>query len=239
MSLIECNNISKIYKNDSLETVALRGVFLKIEKGELVAIIGPSGSGKSTLMHILGCLDVPTSGQYFLEGIDVSRLSDNELAEVRNKKIGFVFQSFYLLPRVNALENVTLPLIYQNIKPKERIERAKEALKMAAFPENLYHYLPNQLSGGLQQRVAIARALVTNPEIILADEPTGNLDSKTGDEILATFEELNAKGKTIILITHEKYIAQKCKRIIAIKDGQIIEDVFNSSHSEETKKIKE
>ncbi len=239
MSLIECYNISKIYKNDSLETVALRGVSFKIEKGEMIAIIGPSGSGKSTLMHILGCLDVPTSGQYFLEGIDVSRLSDNELAEVRNKKIGFVFQSFYLLPRVNALENVTLPLIYQNIKPKERIERAKEALKMAAFPENLYHHLPNQLSGGLQQRVAIARALVTNPEIILADEPTGNLDSKTGDEILATFGELNAKGKTIILITHEKYIAQKCKRIIAIKDGQIIEDVFNSSHSEETKKIKE
>lgn len=242
MSLIECRNISKIYKNGLIETVALRNISFKINKGELVAIIGPSGSGKSTLMHILGCLDVPTSGKYYLDGTDVSQFNENELAEIRNKKIGFVFQSFYLLPRVNALLNVTLPLIYSNIKQKERIEKAKLALKMASFPENLYYHFPNQLSGGLQQRVAIARALVNDPEIILADEPTGNLDSKTGDEILNTFLELNNKGKTIILITHERYIAEQCQRIIAIRDGEIVEDTYNSleiGKSKEFQKIKE
>lgn len=239
MSLIECHNISKIYKSDTLETVALKGVSFKIEKGEFVSIIGPSGSGKSTLMHILGCLDTPTSGQYFLDGTDVSKLSDDELAEIRNKKIGFVFQAFNLLPRVNILNNVALPLVYANVKPAERIKKAKEALKMAAFPEKFFLYHPNQLSGGLQQRVAIARALVNNPDIILADEPTGNLDSKTGDEVLSTFKNLNDQGRTILIITHERYIAEQIKRVIAIKDGEIIEDTLNSFHSKEIANIKE
>lgn len=211
----------------------------KIEKGEFVSIIGPSGSGKSTLMHILGCLDTPTSGQYFLDGTDVSKLSDDELAEIRNKKIGFVFQAFNLLPRVNILNNVALPLVYANVKPAERIKKAKEALKMAAFPEKFFLYHPNQLSGGLQQRVAIARALVNNPDIILADEPTGNLDSKTGDEVLSTFRNLNDQGRTILIITHERYIAEQIKRVIAIKDGEIIEDTLNSFHSKEIADIKE
>ncbi|MGE4554955.1 MAG: ABC transporter ATP-binding protein [Candidatus Paceibacterota bacterium] len=240
MVLIECQNISKIYKNDSVVTVALKDISFKIEKGEFVAIIGPSGSGKSTLMNILGCLDTPSSGKYLLEGIDVSKLSDNELAKIRNEKIGFVFQSFNLLPRVNVLNNVILPLIYSKIPFSKRISLAKEALKKAAFPEEFYYHFPNQLSGGMQQRVAIARALVTNPEIILADEPTGNLDSKTGDEVLLTFKNLNEKGHTIVIITHEKYIAEKAKRIIALKDGEIVEDTFlNHRLSQEVLKIKE
>jgi len=239
MSLIECKNISKIYKNDSVSTVALKNISFTVDKGEFVAIIGPSGSGKSTLMHILGCLDTPNNGHYFLDGIDVLKLSDNELARIRNEKIGFVFQSFNLLPRINVLDNVILPLIYLNVNPKKRIELAKEALRKSAFPEEFYYHFPNQLSGGMQQRVAIARALIVNPEIILADEPTGNLDSKTGDEVLLTFKELNEKGHTIIIITHEKYIAQQAKRIIALKDGEIIEDSKNSFFSQEFLKIKE
>lgn len=225
--LIELKNITKVFKSDGVETHALRGVSFSVEKGEFVAITGPSGSGKSTLMHILGCLDKPTSGQYFFEGKDVSRLSEDELAEIRKKKIGFVFQQFNLLPRTTVLRNVTLPLIYAGIPKKERETIAKSVLKATAFPEEFWYHLSNQLSGGMMQRVAIARALVTDPLLILADEPTGNLDSKTGEIILEMFEKLNKEGRTIILVTHEKYIAQRAKRIISLKDGQIVSDTRN------------
>ena len=223
MKLIECKNITKVYKNE-VETWALRGVSFSVEEGEFVAIIGPSGSGKSTLMHILGCLDTPTSGQYFFEGKEVSKLSEDELAEIRKKKIGFVFQMYNLLPRATVFKNVELPLIYEGLPKKERKEKVKEALKALAFPEEFWFHLSNQLSGGMQQRVAIARALVNNPKLILADEPTGNLDSKTGDVVLRTLIDLNKKGHTLIIVTHELYVAQYAKRIIALKDGQIIED---------------
>lgn len=221
--LIKCENITKIYQN-AVETLALKNVSFEVKEGEFVAIVGPSGSGKSTLMHILGCLDTPSSGSYFFEGQDVSKLSEEKLAEIRNRKIGFVFQMFNLLPRQNVLKNVELPLIYAGIAPKERERIAKEALKKAAFPEEFWYYFPNQLSGGMQQRVAIARALVQNPKLILADEPTGNLDSKTGDLVLKTLIELNQKGHTLIVVTHELYIARYAKRIIALRDGQIVED---------------
>ena len=210
----------------------------KIEDGEFVAIMGPSGSGKSTLMHILGCLDIPTSGNYFFEGENIAKLTENELAEIRRDKIGFVFQSFNLLPRTTVLRNVALPLIYAGISQKERIERAKEALKAVAFPEEFWNYYPNQLSGGMMQRVAIARALISNPNIILADEPTGNLDSKTGEVVLEAFQKLNDKGHTVVLITHDIYIAQTAKRIISLKDGEIIED-SKTSESKSFKEIKE
>jgi putative ABC transport system ATP-binding protein len=222
--MIDLRNITKIYKDGQVETKALDGISFKIEEGEFVAIIGPSGSGKSTLMHILGCLDTPTSGQYFLDGKDVSNFSEDELAEIRNKKIGFVFQQFYLLQRANVLRNVMLPLIYTNLSKKEREEKAKEALEKSAFPKEFWYHLPNQLSGGMQQRVAIARALVNNPLLILADEPTGNLDSKTGDIVLNTLIDLNKKGHTLIIVTHELYIAKYAKRIIALKDGKVVED---------------
>ncbi len=222
--LIEIKNVTKVFKSGEVETVALRGVSFSIEKGEFVAIMGPSGSGKSTLMHILGCLDKPTSGQYFFEGKDVSKLSDDQLAEMRKRKIGFVFQQFNLLPRATVLRNVMLPLIYAGVSKQKREEIAKSALRASAFPEEFWYHLSNQLSGGMMQRVAIARALVNDPVLILADEPTGNLDSKTGEQILETFENLNKQGRTIVLVTHEKYIAQRAKRIIFLKDGQIISE---------------
>lgn len=227
-NMIVCENITKIYKNEDVETVALKNISLKINEGEFVAIMGPSGSGKSTLMHILGCLDSPTSGKYFLDGEDVSKLNDNELAEIRNRKIGFVFQSFNLLPRTTVLRNVELPLIYAGVNPKTREERAKHALKESAFPDKFWYHYSNQLSGGMMQRVAIARSLVNNPKIILADEPTGNLDTKTGEIVLETFQTLNKKqGRTIILITHEPYIAEHAERIIRVRDGELIDDSKN------------
>ena len=225
--MIEVKNITKAYKTGDVETRVLKGISFSIEKGEFVAIIGPSGSGKSTLMHILGCLDIPTSGQYFFEGKDVSKLSDDELADIRKKKIGFVFQSFNLLPRATVLRNVELPLIYANTSKQKREELAKDVLLSAGLEERHFEHLSNQLSGGEMQRVAIARALVNDPTVIFADEPTGNLDSKTGEIVLRTFQGLNKQGKTIILITHEKYIAEHAKRIISFKDGEIIEDYVN------------
>jgi len=225
--MLEVKNISKVYKSSGVETKVLKGISFSINDGEFVAIIGPSGSGKSTLMHILGCLDNPTGGQYFFEGKDVSQLSDDELADIRKKKIGFVFQSFNLLPRTTVLRNAVLPLIYTNISKDEREEIAKKALISVGLDENRFHHLSNQLSGGEMQRVAIARALVNNPAIIFADEPTGNLDSKTGEVVLETFKNLNEQGRTVILITHEKYIAEHTKRIISLKDGEIVEDVIN------------
>ena len=236
--LIEVKDITKIYKTGEVETVALKGVSFSIEEGEFVAIIGPSGCGKSTLMHILGCLDKPTSGSYFLDGEEVGKLSDDELAEVRRKKIGFVFQTFNLLPRANVLRNVELPLVYAEIPKAEREKRVKEALVASAFPQEFWYHLSNQLSGGMQQRVAIARALVNNPKIILADEPTGNLDSKTGDIVLNTLIDLNNRGHTLVIVTHELYIARYAKRIIALRDGQIIEDAPREK-AESLKLIKE
>jgi len=223
--MIEVRNITKVYKTGDVETRVLKGISFSIEKGEFVAIIGPSGSGKSTLMHILGCLDTPTSGQYFFEGKDVSKLSDDELADIRKKKIGFVFQSFNLLPRATVLRNVELPLIYANTSKQKREELAKDVLLSAGLEERHFNHLSNQLSGGEMQRVAIARALVNDPTVIFADEPTGNLDSKTGEIVLRTFQGLNKQGKTIILITHEKYIAEHAKRIIFLKDGEVVEDI--------------
>ncbi len=226
--MIECKNIFKIYKTGDIETLALKDVSFHIKEGEFVAIMGPSGSGKSTLMHILGALDTPTSGTYKLAGHDVSKLSDDELADIRKNKIGFVFQSFNLLPRATVLRNVTLPLVYANIAKDKRKEQAEQALDAAGLDRDRWNHLSNQLSGGQMQRVAIARALVNNPSIILADEPTGNLDSKTGEIVLGTFQELNrVHHHTIILITHELYVAEHADRIIHIQDGGILEDITN------------
>jgi len=226
--MLEVKDITKTYRSGEMETTALRGVSFNVERGDFLAIMGPSGSGKSTLMHILGCLDTPTSGHYFLEEKDVSELSDEELAETRKHKIGFVFQSFNLLPRTTVLRNVALPLIYSDIPEEEREKRVKEALKRAGLAEERFGHLSNQLSGGERQRVAIARALVNNPSLILADEPTGNLDSKTGRVVLETFQRLNEEQRrTVILITHERYIAEHAHRIINILDGAIVEDGFN------------
>lgn len=236
--MIEAQNITKIYQSGNVETKALRGVSFKIDRGEFVVVIGPSGSGKSTLMHILGCLDTPTSGKYFFEEQDVSGLSDDELADVRKHKIGFVFQSFNLLPRTSVLRNVELPLLYSGVRKEERKKRAKIALEDAGLDESHFDHLSNQLSGGQMQRVAIARALVNNPSIILADEPTGNLDSKSGEAVLQTFFKLHKQGRTIVLITHERYIAEQAQRIISIKDGVIVEDAMHR-HSQEVKQIKE
>ena len=223
--MIEISNITKVYQTGTIGFQALSGVSFSIKDGEFVAIMGPSGSGKSTLMHILGCLDIPTGGTYFLDGKDVSTLTEDELAEIRKNKIGFVFQAFNLLPRTSVLRNVTLPLIYTGVEKKEREERAKESLLSAGLEEEYFDHLSNQLSGGQIQRVAIARALVNNPSLILADEPTGNLDSKTGEIVLDTFKKLNEeKGNTIILITHEPIVAEHADRIIFIRDGKIISD---------------
>jgi putative ABC transport system ATP-binding protein len=236
--MIEARNITKVYQSGDVETKVLKNISFSIKEGEFVAIIGPSGSGKSTLMHILGCLDAPTSGQYFFEGKDVSKLSDDELADIRKNKIGFVFQSFNLLPRTTVLRNVILPLAYANVSKSEREEIAKKSLISVGLDERRFNNLSNQLSGGEMQRVAIARALVNDPSVILADEPTGNLDSKTGEIVLETFQNLNHLGRTVILITHEKYIAEHAKRIISIRDGEIIEDAENH-HSKIIKNIKE
>jgi len=221
--MIRLEGITKVYRMGKLEVPALMGVSLTVEAHEFVAIMGPSGSGKSTLMNIIGCLDRLTSGRYILDGIDVSGMTDNELAEVRNEKIGFVFQTFNLLPRMTALRNVELPLIYDGIGKRERRERAMEALRVVGL-ENRASHRPNELSGGQRQRVAIARALINRPAILLADEPTGNLDSRTGNEIMATFGELNERGSTIILVTHEPDIAACAKRVVAIRDGLVTRD---------------
>lgn len=226
--MIECKNIVKIYKNGDNETLAVNGVSFTINDGEYVAIMGPSGSGKSTLMHILGALDTPTSGQYFLDNKDVSKLTDDELADIRGNKIGFVFQSFNLLPRATVLRNVTLPLIYLKFPLEKRETMAKKSLIAAGLEENRWDHLSNQLSGGQIQRVAIARALVNDPSLVMADEPTGNLDTKTGEIVLETFEQLNKKeGHTIILITHEPDVAEHADRIIHIRDGKILSDEKN------------
>jgi putative ABC transport system ATP-binding protein len=223
MNTINLENISKVYQVGSEEVHALAGVSLKIDRNEYVAIMGPSGSGKSTLMNILGCLDTPTDGKYDLKGLDVSDMSDNELAEVRNREIGFVFQTFNLLPRANAFHNVELPLIYAGIPSARRREMAEEALTSVGLQERMLHK-PSELSGGQRQRVAVARALVIGPSIILADEPTGNLDSKTGEDIMALFHEIYEQGNTIILVTHEEYIANHAKRVIRLLDGKVESD---------------
>ncbi len=223
--MIECKDLKKIYINGDVETAALKGVSFSIVKGEFVAIIGPSGSGKSTLMHILGALDSPTSGTYFLEGKEVSKLDDDELSELRREKIGFVFQAFNLLPRTTVLRNVMLPLLYSDTTEKEREDRAKICLKYAGMEESKFNNLSNQLSGGQMQRVAIARSLMNNPAIIFADEPTGNLDTKTSHVVMEAFQELHRKGHTIILITHELEIANFAERIISVRDGAIESDV--------------
>ena len=235
MSLLELKNIGKQYIIGTEEINALRKIDLNIEKGEYVALMGPSGSGKSTLMNIIGCLDTPGRGEYFLNGKEVSRMTENELAEIRNKEIGFIFQTFNLVPRSNALENVALPLVYAGIKRDERARRAKESLTKVGLADRITHK-PNELSGGQRQRVAVARALVNNPSIILADEPTGNLDSKTSEEIMKLFNEIHRLGNTIIVVTHEEDIAQHALRIVRIKDGMIESDLMNKKREKELDK---
>jgi putative ABC transport system ATP-binding protein len=229
--MIECKHLSKVYDGGGTETVALKDVSFEIKDGEYVAIMGPSGSGKSTLMHMLGALDTPTSGHYLLDGKDLSKFNDDELAEIRKKKIGFVFQAFNLLPRATVLRNVGLPLVYADVSKEEREKAARKALAEVGLEESRFYHHSNQLSGGQMQRVAIARSLVNNPSLILADEPTGNLDSKTGEIVMATFERLNKLGKTIILITHEPDVAHHARRIIHIRDGEIVEDKINGKRT--------
>lgn len=219
--MIKVSHLSKIYHVDSIETLALDNVSFTIKKGEFVAIMGPSGSGKSTLMHILGALDLPTAGDYFLDGVSVKDLSDDELAEIRNKKIGFVFQAYNLLPRTTSIKNVMLPMIYADVPPKQRWESAVKFLKLVGLADRMNH-TSNQLSGGQQQRVAIARSLVMNPAILLADEPTGNIASAQAEEVMAIFKKLHRSGHTIVMITHEPDIAAYAQRTIHIKDGRLV-----------------
>jgi putative ABC transport system ATP-binding protein len=225
--IISLSNISRVYNVGSETIYALRDISLKIYKNEYVALMGPSGSGKSTLMNMLGCLDTPSGGEYVLNGLSVARMTDNELAEVRNKEIGFVFQTFNLLPRQSALENVMLPLVYAGISKAERQQKAEYALDQVGLKDRMLHR-PNELSGGQRQRVAIARALVNSPAIILADEPTGNLDSKTSVEIMGLFEAIHKAGNTIIVVTHEEDIAKYAHRIVRVKDGLVENDVVNA-----------
>ena len=225
-NVISIHELQKNYYVGSIVVPALQSITLNIGRNEYVAIMGPSGSGKSTLMNIIGCLDTPTNGTYILNGTDVSKLLDDELAEIRNKEIGFVFQTFNLLPRYNALENVTLPLVYAGVPKHERIERAKEVIENVGLTERMHHK-PNELSGGQRQRVAVARAMVNRPAIILADEPTGNLDTKTSIDIMNLFDEIHSRGNTIILVTHEEDIAKHALRIIKLRDGKVESDVKN------------
>lgn len=221
--LIDIRNMSKVYKMGDVELKALNDISIKIYPREFVAIIGPSGSGKSTLMNMIGCLDVPTSGEYYIDGREVSKFKDDELAEMRNKLIGFIFQGFNLLAKLTAVENVELPLIYQGKSKTERLEKSLKALERVGLSERIHHK-PSELSGGQQQRVAIARALAGNPQLILADEPTGNLDSKSGTEVMRMLRELHEQGNTVVLITHDNSIAMQAKRLIRIHDGEVIED---------------
>jgi putative ABC transport system ATP-binding protein len=231
-ALISFRDLTKVYDVGGELVHALAGVSLDIPEGEYIAIMGPSGSGKSTLMNVLGCLDTPTGGSYRLKGREIARLSDDELAAIRNQEIGFVFQTFNLLARSDALHNVELPLIYAGIPPKERKERAEEALRQVGLVDRMRHK-PNELSGGQRQRVAIARALVNQPSIILADEPTGNLDTKTGNEILAAFENINQRGKTVVVVTHEEDVAAHARRVVRLRDGVIESDVRQAGRSVE------
>ncbi|MTV48212.1 ATP-binding cassette domain-containing protein [Heliobacillus mobilis] len=224
--MIELQGIHKIYRMGAEEVHALRDVNLQIGENEFIAIVGPSGSGKSTMMNILGCLDSPTRGSYSLAGEEVSQLRDDQLADVRNRRIGFIFQSFNLLPRLTALQNVELPMVYAGVPAAERRRWAERALEQVGLKQRAHHR-PNEMSGGQRQRVAIARAMVNNPAIMLADEPTGNLDTKTGEEIMALFHRLHREGKTIILVTHESEIAQQARRIVTFRDGKIVDDRIN------------
>jgi putative ABC transport system ATP-binding protein len=230
--LISLEDIHKTYQIGEIEVPALRGISMRVQRGEYIAIMGPSGSGKSTLMNLIGCLDTATQGEYWLNGENVSSLSDNELARIRNKEIGFVFQTFNLLPRASALHNVELPLIYAGVPMGERRQMARDALTAVGLGDRMNHK-PNELSGGQRQRVAIARALSNKPSLILADEPTGNLDSATGEEILVMFDELSRRGNTLIVVTHEEFVAARAARVVRLFDGKILSDAYNHVGAEQ------